>query len=197
MWPGKDSSASPRTHPAVAGNARGAWCAVVLAPLVAALLVAALLVAAPWFALPQPGGLVPGAGPLLAAAPMAQAEVVAAGVTFRVDVADTPSLQAQGLAGRKALGPREGMLFVYTQRERHSFWMRGMLMSIDIIWLDNRRVVHIEHKVPPPKPGTPQESLPTYQPRDPANFVLEIAAGRAKALGLQVGDRVEFRFNVR
>ena len=72
-----------------------------------------------------------------------------------------------------------------------------MRIPIDIIWLDNQRVVHIEANVPPPPPGTPLEALPTYQPDATANFVLELAAGRARAVGLKVGDRVDFRFGVR
>ena len=127
----------------------------------------------------------------------AQAEVVVHGHVFRVDVADTPTLQALGLGGRERLGPLDGMLFVYAERERHTFWMLGMRIPIDMIWLDNRRVVHIEHDVPPPTAGATSGELPTYQPPVPANSILEIAAGRARAVGLRVGDRVAFRFDVR
>jgi hypothetical protein len=127
----------------------------------------------------------------------AQAEVIVHGQTVRVDVADTPEKQALGLGGRKRLGPLEGMLFVYAQRGRPAFWMRGMVLPIDMIWLDNRRVVHIEPNVPPPVPGAQPADLPTYAPPAPANFVLELAAGRAKVLGLRVGDRVRYRFDVR
>lgn len=136
--------------------------------------------------------------PLLRATPgYAQAEVAIHGQVFRVDVADTPQKQALGLGGRERLGPHEGMLFVYADRGRPAFWMRGMRIPIDMIWLDNRRVVHIQAEVPPPAPGRDNAQLPTYQPEAPANFVLELAAGRAKAVGLRVGDRVQYRFDVR
>jgi hypothetical protein len=125
---------------------------------------------------------------------MPQARVLLGGQEFRVDVADTPELQQRGLAGRTALGPLEGMLFPYARRGLPSFWMRGMLIPIDIIWIDTDRIVYIAHRVPPPAPGTSLERLPTYAPRDPANLVLEIAAGRAQALGVRVGDRVTLEF---
>jgi uncharacterized protein len=127
----------------------------------------------------------------------AQAEVVIHGHVFRVDVADTPEKQTLGLGGRRELGPLQGMLFIYADRGRQAFWMHGMFIPIDMIWLDNRRVVHIASDVPPPAPGTPDAQLPTYQPEAPANFVLELAAGRARAVGLHVGDRVQFHFDVR
>lgn len=127
----------------------------------------------------------------------AQAEVRIHGHVFRVDVADTNELQTLGLGGREHLGPQDGMLFVYADRGKRTFWMRGMRIPIDMIWLDNHRVVHIEHDVPPPAPGTPLAALPTYAPEAPANLVLELAAGRAKAVGLHVGDQVDFRFGVR
>jgi len=128
---------------------------------------------------------------------MAKAEATIHGTVFQVDVADTPGLQAKGLGGRRRLGPTDGMLFVYTEKERHTFWMKGMYIPIDIIWLDNGRVVYIAHDVPPPPRGMPEEQLPTYQPGEPANLVLEIAAGRAKALGLEVGQKISFRFGVK
>jgi len=115
--------------------------------------------------------------------------------TWTVDVADTPTLQRKGLGGRAALAPDEGMLFLYPDKGRRTFWMRGMLIPIDIVWLDNRRVVHIEHRVqPPPTPDTPPPQLSTYEAPVPANMVLEIPAGQARELGLSVGDRLSFEF---
>ncbi len=147
-----------------------------------------------WLAFPPATSLAQGRKNT-ASAGMTKAEVIIGKEVIRVDVADTPSLQSKGLGGRKQLGPNTGMLFVYTEKGRHAFWMRGMFIPIDIIWLDNRRVVHIEHNVPPPSPGTPESKLATYVSTAPANLVLELAAGRAKALGLKPGSQVTFRFN--
>ena len=126
---------------------------------------------------------------------MPRTQVVLGGETFTAEIADTPSLQARGLSGRSHLGAEEGMLFLYSDRGRHTFWMKDMLISIDMLWLDNTRIVHIEHQVPPPAPGTPDSELPTYASTAPANSVLEIAAGRVAGLGVRVGDAVRFVFN--
>ncbi len=147
-------------------------------------------------------GLVPwGGGDGIARAELSahlpKAKVKAGGQVFRVDVAELQADQTRGLGGRKALLPDEGMLFVYRDKGEQAFWMHGMLISIDMLWIDTDRIVHVVHRAPPPAPGTPDAKLPLYEPPSPANFVLEIAAGRAEALGLKVGDRVEFDFSGR
>jgi hypothetical protein len=151
--------------------------------------------AAPLLAAPLLAALVLLPAPAPAAQTYPKARVTAGGHTFVVDVAETPETQTLGLGGRQRLGPSDGMLFVYSDKSRYTFWMRGMTIPIDIIWLDNRRIVHIERRVPPPAPGTPEFSLPTYAPGEPANFVLEIAAGRCDELHLKEGDLVAYVFS--
>jgi uncharacterized protein len=124
-----------------------------------------------------------------------KAKVIIGGHVFRVDVAELPADQQRGLGGRKALLPDEGMIFVYRERHQPGFWMHGMLIPIDMLWIDTDHVVYIVHRAPPPKPGTPDDQLEVYTPSSPANFVLEIAAGRAHELGIKEGDAVQFDFS--
>ena len=128
-----------------------------------------------------------------AAAPV-MAKVIFKQTTFVVEVVEDPKNQSKGLGGRIKLGANEGMLFLYTDADRHRFWMKGMKIPIDIIWLNNGLVVHIAHRVPPPSSGTALADLPVYEPKKPANLVLEIAAGRAKDLGIKKGDYLRVRF---
>ena len=137
-------------------------------------------------AVSRPGPAAPG---------MARAKAILAGRVFAVDVAESQAQQRLGLGGRRRLKPDEGMLFLYADKSRRTFWMKGMLISIDILWLDNDRIVHIEHRVPPPAPGTPLDALRIYGPVVSANGVLEIVAGRAAQLGLRVGDFVRLEFD--
>ena len=83
------------------------------------------------------------------------------------------------------------MLFVFEEMDRHSFWMKDMNFSLDIIWLNNFRIVHIEENVNPPI--IKQESQ-IFKPSPLANFVLEIAAGRANELKLNKGDLLSYKF---
>ena len=84
-----------------------------------------------------------------------------------------------------------GMLFVFKNTGRHPFWMKDMRFAIDILWLRNRRIVHISRNVPPPASG---EKPVTLDPPVSANLVLELAAGQAEALGLETGQSLRYQF---
>ena len=63
----------------------------------------------------------------------------------------------------------------------------------DIIWIKNDVVAGINHNVPAPKAGTPDSELQHYiSPVTYPQAVLEVAAGRAKELGIKVGDQVRW-----
>ena len=108
-----------------------------------------------------------------------------------VEVADTFKKRSLGLGKRNSLKKGWGMLFVFEKRIPHSFWMKNMRFPIDIIWLDNQRIVELAENVPPPQEG---ESPKVMEPRLPSNFVLEIESGRAMALGLNVGQKLSYQF---
>ncbi|MCH8987641.1 MAG: DUF192 domain-containing protein [Chloroflexi bacterium] len=111
-----------------------------------------------------------------------------------VELAESPEERIKGLSGRASLDAGTGMLFVFEKAERLRFWMREMEFPLDIVWISaGCRVVDVSENVPVPEPGTTLNDLPRYSPDAPAKYVLEINGGEAAALGLAVGDRVEFR----
>lgn len=96
------------------------------------------------------------------------------------ELARTPEERAQGLSSREPLGEREGMLFVFEAPGRYSFWMKEMRFALDMLWIEDGRVVHVERHVPPPVTGlTDLSRLPVYTPSQPATYVLEVNAGFA------------------
>jgi uncharacterized membrane protein (UPF0127 family) len=93
----------------------------------------------------------------------------------------------RGLGGREALPDDRGMLFVFPDSDRHAFWMKDMLIPIDIIWVSAEgRVVDIQ--TAQPEPGVPDAQLKRYSPIAPAQHVLEVRAGLAAEKGVQPGD---------
>ena len=114
-----------------------------------------------------------------------------AGKEIPVEVADTVEKRSLGLGKRSGLENGWGMLFVFEKSKQHGFWMKDMLFPLDIIWLDNHRIVHILRNVQPAKSGI----IPLVMtPPVSGNFVLEIDSGRADELKLQVGQRLKFQF---
>lgn len=103
------------------------------------------------------------------------------------EVADTDRKCARGLSGREALGPDEGMWFVFPGAAPRAFWMKEMLFPIDILWVRDGKLVDLSVNLPTPVPG---EQLPVYRPAVPADRVLEVPAGYAAAHGLRLGMSV-------
>lgn len=113
------------------------------------------------------------------------------GTRIDVELADTEAKRQRGLGFRSELPALQGMLFIFDKRDRHSFWMKNTLIALDIIWLDNHRIVHIEHSVP----ATPSDpNPPSLIPQKKANFVLELGSGEAKKLGLTLGSKLKYQF---
>lgn len=108
-----------------------------------------------------------------------------------VEVADTIEKRSLGLGKRSGLKNGWGMLFVFEKRKHHRFWMKDMKFPLDIVWLDNHKIVHILRDVQPVKSG---DSPPIMRPPVVCNFVLEINAGHASELKLHVGQRLNYQF---
>jgi len=113
------------------------------------------------------------------------------GEEILVEVADTLKKRSLGLGKRTSLKKGWGMLFVFEKRKPHRFWMKDMQFPLDIIWLDNHRIVHIIHNA---KPTNSRDEPEVMTSPVPVNFVLEIAAGRAAKLRLKTGQRMKFKF---
>lgn len=102
-----------------------------------------------------------------------------------VEIASDNASRSRGLMYRDELAKDRGMLFVYPKESVRKFWMINMLIPLDIIYLDSQlRVVSIALD------ATPCMRVPcvTYSSRVPAMYVLEVNAGIASSLGLQLGN---------
>lgn len=110
--------------------------------------------------------------------------------SFQVEVATTSAQQQQGLSGRKSLPQGQGMLFIFNHADRYPFWMKDMNFPLDMIFINNNKIVKIFQNVPTPK-TTNLNDLPYYAPDVPANQVLEINAGLARQYDFKNGDAVK------
>jgi uncharacterized protein len=99
-------------------------------------------------------------------------------VCERCEVAQSPVSRARGLLGRAGLSQGEGMLLKPTF-SIHTFFMR---FPIDVVFLDrDGAVVDVVRRLKPWRAAT----------RFRARAVLELAAGEADRVGVQVGEQLQ------
>jgi uncharacterized membrane protein (UPF0127 family) len=106
---------------------------------------------------------------------------------FFAEIADTPEKHARGLMYRTHLKADYGMLFIFSDEDIRSFWMKNTLIPLDMVFLNNeKQVVDMYCSVPPCR----SDPCPSYTSALPARYVLEIAGGTAKKLKLKIGDKI-------
>ncbi len=105
--------------------------------------------------------------------------------SFTFEVVDTEAAREQGLSGRSSIPSNYGMLFVFPQSGDYGFWMKDMLVSIDILWLsEDGTILGIEESVSP-------ASFPaTFYPPEPVRYVLETQVGEWQRQGWSIGSVV-------
>ena len=105
-------------------------------------------------------------------------------VAVDVELALTHKEQSRGLMWRSDLGPTAGMLFVFPDARRRSFWMRNTPLSLDIIFIGSDfRIISIAESTAPYS----DTSVPSA---GPARYVLEVNAGFSDRHGLAPGQSV-------
>lgn len=105
-----------------------------------------------------------------------------------VEIADTDASRARGLGGRASLGSGKGMLFTFPDAAPdRGFWMLDMRFPLDIIWIDQGTVTDVAN-LPAP---TSTDFIPEHVSLFPADRVLELNAGEAKAMGIVPGAHLD------
>jgi uncharacterized protein len=91
-----------------------------------------------------------------------------------------------GLMYRKAMQNDRGMLFIFDNEIRRSFYMKNTEFALDIIFINSdHEIISIQKNAKP----LDKTSLPSDAP---AKYVLEINAGLSDQWGLIAGDLIEF-----
>ena len=113
-------------------------------------------------------------------------------VKINVQIADTEEKRTKGLSGVTSLDGNSGMLFVFNSKAvAPTFWMKDMLIPLDMIWIGNGKIVRINKNIPAPAPSTADINLKTYSAGQPIDYVLEINAGFSVKNNISVGDAVD------
>ena len=102
--------------------------------------------------------------------------------TLDLEIAESDYETQTGLMYRKSMLPNRGMLFIFPDEKRRSFYMKNTEFGLDIIYLNSKNeVVSIQKNAQPLNPTTLPSEAPTI-------FVLEVNAGLSDQWGLEAGD---------
>jgi uncharacterized membrane protein (UPF0127 family) len=107
-------------------------------------------------------------------------------VEVHVEIADDASETERGLMGRTELGENRGMLFVFEEEHKLTFWMKDTRIPLSIAFIDAEgRIVDIQDMKPL------DDELPNYTSAEPARYALEVNRGFFDERGVEVEDRAE------
>lgn len=101
-----------------------------------------------------------------------------------IEVAGTPLQQYLGLSNRESLCSNCGMLFVFPNKTEQIFVMRNMKFSLDIVFIDDDKIINIERNLIPEGESPKRE----YSSLAPVNRVLELPGGYATQNNIKAGD---------
>lgn len=103
---------------------------------------------------------------------------------FHVELAQTDAEQRRGLMFRREMQPDWGMLFVYDDEARRSFWMENTFIALDMVFIDASGEVDSIVEGAEPLTRVKRNS------RGAARYVLELNAGTAEDVGIEPGMTV-------
>jgi uncharacterized membrane protein (UPF0127 family) len=112
--------------------------------------------------------------------------VIGGRVAVRVELARSVQEKMRGLSGRADLKSGHGMLFLYERPQPIGIWMKDMRFPLDILWMQDGRIVHIERNAPPLPPAGPERVYTAT-----GDLVLEVPAGFVGKHKVRVGDAVK------
>ncbi len=102
---------------------------------------------------------------------------------IEAEIAADQASRMQGLMHRQSLPVNQGMLFVFTRKDRHCMWMRNTLIPLSVAFLDDDgKILNIENM----QPNTESNHCASA----PAQFALEMNHGWFAQKGLKPGQKI-------
>ena len=118
-----------------------------------------------------------------ASAQMPLMELNAGFYRIEAEVAADQENRMLGLMHRRSMPANHGMLFVFTQADRHCMWMRNTLLPLSVAFLDEEgKILNIEDMQP--------QTENNHCAARPARFALEMNLGWFSSKGLKPGLRI-------
>lgn len=128
-------------------------------------------------------GFLAAAVPALADSQMPMTELSVGMYRIEAEVAANQDNRMVGLMQRRNMPPNRGMLFVFTEQQRHCMWMKNTLLPLSVAFMDEQgRILNVEDMQP--------QTEDNHCAARPARFALEMNLGWFRHKGLGAGTKV-------
>ena len=109
-------------------------------------------------------------------------------IDYKVEIMSTPADQQRGLMFREKLNSNEGMLFLFDESKKASFWMKNTVISLDLIYIKENGLVDSIYQDLTPM------SLKKIQSKSKVRAALEIPAGDVELHGINYNSFINIDF---
>lgn len=120
-----------------------------------------------------------------------------AGAPFHLTVSSSDPTRQRGLGAVADIPKDGGMVFVFPDSAMRGFWMKDCITDMDIIYLDPMGFVTAIHTMNKQPLRGADESQTTYEARlkryssvTPAQYAIELRAGRANELKIKTSQKL-------
>jgi len=110
-------------------------------------------------------------------------EILVGDKTITVEIADNDQTRAQGLMHRESMKENHGMLFVFQEEKKMSFWMKNTLIPLSIAYISKNGEIKEIYDM------NPLDESPVRSNRS-VLYALEMNQGWFERNGITLGDRI-------
>jgi uncharacterized membrane protein (UPF0127 family) len=121
-----------------------------------------------------------------------QIKVVINQKEYILSIAKTDEERSRGLAKFDTIKENEGMLFIFDVPGRYSFYMKDMKFNIDIIFLDQNKIVVDLYKNVKFQDYKNPYDYEAYKPNFNSKYTIELKEGEVEKNGIKIGDYIDF-----
>ena len=109
-------------------------------------------------------------------------------IDYKVEIMSTPADQQRGLMFREKLNSNEGMLFLFDESKKASFWMKNTVISLDLIYIKENGLIDSIYQDLKPM------DLKKIQSKSKVRAALEIPAGDVELHGINYNSFINIDF---
>jgi hypothetical protein len=108
---------------------------------------------------------------------------------LQIERAESLAHQAKGLMHREKLDENSGMLFIFSNEAKRTFWMKNTYIPLDLIYISkDKKIIEIKENLEPCQAN----DCSTYTSVVEAQYVLEVNAGFVEKNQIKIGEEVAF-----